>query len=250
MKAVFSLKLNPPRLPTSPAGFTLVEAAFVFILIGILIGGIFSGKEMIRTSKLKQSYALVQKTKLAMNEFIATYHALPGDMRNINKLAFSGCPAGNGNEVLEPLTDVTSAAPLNDETTFFWHHLSCADLLTNAVAPGQAASATWGESHPRAYPAGGFVIISSNGLDSYNEIDAGIYARWQDTLGGAPDNVLTPADASYLDLKYDDSDPLRGFMRSRGTNCARAGNPNAYDESNNATIECYSYFRLRETPAL
>ena len=61
-------------------GFTLVELAVVMIIIGLLIGGILKGQELITNARVTSSISQMEAIGAAYNGFRDQYNALPGDM--------------------------------------------------------------------------------------------------------------------------------------------------------------------------
>ena len=60
-------------------GFTLVEIAIVLVIIGLLLGGILKGQEMITQAKIKNVIADISGVSAAMYGYQDRYRALPGD---------------------------------------------------------------------------------------------------------------------------------------------------------------------------
>jgi prepilin-type N-terminal cleavage/methylation domain-containing protein len=104
-------------------GFTLVEIAIVLVIIGLLLGGILKGQEMITQAKIKNVIADVSGVSAAMYGYQDRYRALPGD----DKLAtrWPGATAGNGDGVVEGAY-IGAAA----ESTHFWDHLRRAGFVS------------------------------------------------------------------------------------------------------------------------
>ncbi|HEU5047570.1 MAG TPA: prepilin-type N-terminal cleavage/methylation domain-containing protein [Rickettsiales bacterium] len=75
------------------AGFTLIELSIVLVIIGLVVGGILAGSDLIRTAELNT--IITQKTKysVAFNTFRTKYNALPGDMSNATQ--YWGAAAGS-----------------------------------------------------------------------------------------------------------------------------------------------------------
>ncbi|MDQ5888705.1 MAG: hypothetical protein QG667_1999, partial [Pseudomonadota bacterium] len=67
-------------------GFTLVELAIVLVVIGLILGMAFKGKDLIDSAKVKNLAAQYNKIVAASNTFYEKYGSYPGD----------GCSA-NGN---------------------------------------------------------------------------------------------------------------------------------------------------------
>ena len=63
-------------------GFTLVEIAIVLVIIGLLLGGILKGQEMITQAKIKNVIADMSGVSAAMYGYQDRYRALPGDDKN------------------------------------------------------------------------------------------------------------------------------------------------------------------------
>src|SRR4051812_39707826 len=115
----------------SQKGFTLVEIAIVLVIIGLLLGGILKGQEMITQAKIKNVIADVTGVSAAMYGYQDRYRALPGDDRGAGRWAGAGvspAPAG-GNGVVEGTYGSANAA---DESRLFWDHLRRAGFVGGA----------------------------------------------------------------------------------------------------------------------
>ncbi|AZN37218.1 prepilin-type N-terminal cleavage/methylation domain-containing protein [Iodobacter ciconiae] len=66
------------------SGFTLVELAIVLVIIGLILGMAFKGKDLIDGAKVKSAQTSANKIQSGMNIYFERYGAYPGD----------GCPAG------------------------------------------------------------------------------------------------------------------------------------------------------------
>ena len=60
-------------------GFTLVEIAIVLVIIGLLLGGILKGQEMITQAKAKNVIADFSGISTAYHSYQDRYRATPGD---------------------------------------------------------------------------------------------------------------------------------------------------------------------------
>lgn len=245
-------------------GFTLVEIAIVMVVIGLIIGGLLLGQNVLFNAKLKGTYAKTEIFETALAEFTTKYSALPGDMGDaLARLpACPGCANGNGDGVTgDPTQPIFTAAGPADETTQFWYHLTAADMINDVqigAAPG--AGDTWGQSLPIADADGGYQVRSMGGqFADDGEPVMGIFVRWQRTpfiaANAANGLVVSPAHAFEIDSKFDDGIPLRGRVRGRGTDGANGAdncktNATTYIQNDNSTTGCYMYFRIRNTPGL
>jgi len=122
-------------------GFTLVEIAIVLVIIGLLLGGILKGQEMITQAKIKNVIADMSGVSAAMYGYQDRYKALPGDDKLADRWGIT-VPASAGNGVIEgKYSDAATA-----ESMLFWDHLRRAGFVsgTGAVNPFNAVSGKMG----------------------------------------------------------------------------------------------------------
>jgi prepilin-type N-terminal cleavage/methylation domain-containing protein len=206
-------------------GFTLVELAIVLIIIGLLIGGVLRGNEMLINAEIDSTIEQVKAYSGAMKTFSDEYGALPGDMPNATTKipgcnSSSSCVDGNGDGILgtlnagsgqyanEPWQPVVTA--INSENTQAWKHLALAHLITGVDA--SADTPIWGKSHPAAK-------IGNAGFFMYytNFSVAGFPAQWTGQIAVLRKNIdgsycsnasgfcaMSPMRAVQLDRKMDD----------------------------------------------
>jgi prepilin-type N-terminal cleavage/methylation domain-containing protein len=148
------------------SGFTLVEIAIVLVIIGLLLGGVLKGQELINSAKVKNMAVDFRNIPLFIYGYQDKFKALPGDHKTVD-VAVTGATVattpitsgGNacvlnlcqGNGVIDGVWNTTT---VTDETTLFWQHVRLAGL---AVGP----TAT---SDPNYYPTnadGGRIGIES-----------------------------------------------------------------------------------------
>ncbi len=220
---------------TGEQGFTLVELAVVMIIIGLLIGGILKGQELIANAEIASTVSQIKGIDAATSTFRDKYDNLPGDMPNAgNRLANCGANCNTGNpSATQGNGRLTGAAPLaapTGENVFFFTHLSAADLLSGISPNGPGG---WGQLYPEANIEGGFhaAYHGGGGLGQGNP-PAGHYLSLVLNAGGASaNNALTPNEAQRIDTKLDDGMPLTGDVVGSAAGC---GNGNGYDEDTQA----------------
>src|SRR5437899_11459702 len=85
-------------------GFTLVEIAIVLVIIGLLLGGILKGQEMITQAKIKNVINDFNGITVAITSYQDRYRALPADDNNATARWTRQAPAsGDGNGVIPGL---------------------------------------------------------------------------------------------------------------------------------------------------
>jgi prepilin-type N-terminal cleavage/methylation domain-containing protein len=114
-------------MKTAQKGFTLVEIAIVLVIIGLLLGGILKGQEMITQAKIKNVIADVTGVSAAMYGYQDRYRALPGDDKTATR--WTGATAGNGNGVIE---GAYQSATATHESRLFWDHLRRAGFVSGS----------------------------------------------------------------------------------------------------------------------
>ena len=63
----------------SQQGFTLIEIAIVLVIIGLLVGGVLQGQELIENSRVKQAVKDMNGTAAAVFAYQDRYGRTPGD---------------------------------------------------------------------------------------------------------------------------------------------------------------------------
>ncbi len=165
-------------------GFTLVELAIVMTIIGLLIGGILKGQELMQNARVTATIAQVKAIEAATTTFRDKFEQIPGDMpnastkltgcnANCNPLAANagdgviGSPtytAAGGWAAIAVTASNTAPAAVGDETWLFWQHLSLANLIggvTSSYLNTAAIALQNGITHPSAKVGGGFIAAYS-----------------------------------------------------------------------------------------
>ena len=113
-------------MKTNQKGFTLVEIAIVLVIIGLLLGGILKGQEMITQAKIKNIISDFSGISAAFHGYQDRYRALPGDDAGA-AARWAGSPpliAGQGNGVVGGTYNNAGAACANNvESCIWWDHL-------------------------------------------------------------------------------------------------------------------------------
>jgi len=119
-------------------GFTLVEIAIVLVIIGLLLGGILKGQEMITQAKIKNVIADFSGISAAYHGYVDRYKKIPGDdpcaggtvvagTCGTTTGRWTGATAGNGNGVV---AGKYNSATATDESRLWWDHLRRAGFVS------------------------------------------------------------------------------------------------------------------------
>lgn len=119
-------------------GFTLVEIAIVLVIIGLLLGGVLKGQELIANSKIKATESEIQQWAAAVYTYQDKTGQLPGDDSNATN------NPGNGD-----------GAIANAERAPLFEHLKDEGLIKGAYDGTNYAKNKWG----------GNIIIDDNQAD-------------------------------------------------------------------------------------
>jgi prepilin-type N-terminal cleavage/methylation domain-containing protein len=173
-------------------GFTLIELAIVLVIIGLLLGGVLKGQELITQAKIKNVANDMAGVSVAIYGYQDRYKRLPGDDPGATRWA--GATAGNGNNVIGVANTGYSSATAADENRLFWHHLR----LAGFVAGDTSDAATAGVQPLNA--ANGITGVQSGGLGLSGTIIC--------------TGSLSAKIAQSLDSQMDDGNAITGSVRA------------------------------------
>lgn len=211
------------------SGFTLVELAIVLVIIGLIVGGVLVGQDLIKAAEIRTVISDVEKFNAAANTFRTKFDGYPGDIpaARASQAGFQSDPDatalnGNGNGRIENITGtVAEIANPGGETTLFWRHLTQAGLIQQAfnMATGDDTVAIAIDEMVDYFPSTRlrentyFHIHSGGGRNFYHMSS---FETITATTGvvSAESPGFTNLEASDIDNKIDDGQPLSGSVQA------------------------------------
>ncbi len=191
-------------------GFTLVEIAIVLVIIGLLLGGILKGQQLISSARVRNMADQNSGIQAAYFGFIDRYRQIPGDMPGtlattaIASTVTVGGVIGSGGQ--------NGRIDTWGEAGALWAHLSAAGFIngtyggvTANVAAYQSGVLT-GQVPGNAFQQPIFLGYT----DDYDSAGATSTVRLAYGYGAG----VTAALLRELDVKLDDGAPGTGVVRS------------------------------------
>ena len=217
------------------AGFSMLELGIVLVVIGLIIGGVFVGRGMVRDAQIRNAMGDVSSYTQAVSNFRDKYHALPGNFSGAEALWGTdpgGCPAapntvkksktcnGSGNGFIQSSTEIFRA----------WQHLAASGLLdtaafTGVTGPASATNAVAGLNVPAtSLTNGGFTLQYVSVATLPDGAYLSLIHNHAFILGAATADayttgpLLTPTEALSMDMKIDDGVPGAGTVQATNSN--------------------------------
>ncbi|MFT3847557.1 MAG: prepilin-type N-terminal cleavage/methylation domain-containing protein [Propionivibrio sp.] len=187
------------------SGFTLVEIAIVLVIIGLLLGGVLKGQELINSAKVKNMASDFRNVQVMIYGYQDKFRKLPGDddgaVTRFTPNLTSG-HAGNGNGVIQGKWNETNpaAGSNGNESVLLWEHLRRANLATGATDFNDETAAV--KSLPTNSEGGRFGL---SGTKPISTMIGGTFYACSDSIDGKF--------ATQLDLSLDDGKPDSGSLQ-------------------------------------
>jgi prepilin-type N-terminal cleavage/methylation domain-containing protein len=205
------MRSNRSGFRSQQSGFTLVEIAIVLVIIGLLLGGILKGQELINSAKVKNIANDFRVIPTYIYAYQDKFRALPGDDKGVVAHLGTTTPAsvpGDGNGVIDG-----AILPLpTGEALQFWQQVRVANL---AAGPTDTAD----PSYVPTNAVGGIISISS--MSAGQPWITGMTGTYQICSKGILGKYV-----KQLDIQMDDGNTATGSMRAVvDTQAAPAGTP-------------------------
>ena len=219
-------------------GFTLVEIAIVLVIISLLLGGVLKGQELIGGAKIRNMINDFSSVSSAIYAYQDRYKALPGDDRNANGRWGTALANGNGDGLVNLVTDGAvcnfyAAYANTNECALLWDHLRQAGFITGAVGSNAPTNAFGG------------VLGVQDGGDALRTAAAGSGLKGPIICqSNVPDKA-----AIGIDNQLDDGNPTTGAIRAllqttnntpNAVNATAASGPNYVENGSNYYTLCKS----------
>jgi len=203
------------------SGFTLIEIAIVLVIIGLLLGGVLKGQELINSAKVKNIAADFKNIPVFVYGYQDKFKALPGDDATIgtanthltgasscSPAAVAKCAVGNG--IIDGAWD---SHAITDESYLFWQHVRLAGLAPGVTTiPGTPAI---GDGYLPTNASGGEIGIQSNvNFTTITTNAAGAAGSGMTGTYIICSQGILGKFVRQLDLTLDDGNPDAGSMRT------------------------------------
>jgi prepilin-type N-terminal cleavage/methylation domain-containing protein len=223
-------------------GFTLIELSIVLVIIGLLIGAILVGRDLIVAAQLRAVVSQVEKFTSATNTFKSKYNCLPGDCMAVTAAAYAFAARagttnqGDGNGFIEGSATGLGGQGACSESLLFWNDLSTAGLIDGhyigvdgSVAATSCNTGLAGADMSTILPAAkiegnSFHVYQGNGYNYFQILKTPTFIQTRGQLinGGLG---LSPINAASIDRKIDDGLPTSGLIISTDTSLTGSSFP-------------------------
>lgn len=185
------------------SGFTLIEIAIVLVIIGLLLGGVLKGQELINSAKVKNLATDFKNIPVYIYGYQDKFRALPGDDKDVTThlsgLSPQSAPSAASSVIGNGVIEGDWNAVGDKESNVFWQHIRLANL-----APGATTySATTGLQPTNA--VGGTIGVTNVNESPIKDM-RGSFVVCSDSIAGRF--------AKQLDITMDDGNTATGSMRA------------------------------------
>lgn len=209
-------------------GFTLVELSIVLVIVGLVVGGVLVGRDLIESARIRSQISQFERIGSASNTFRSKFNALAGDLGDqkavdVGLFTVGGSGTHNNGIIDDQASFNTIHTPF-DESLIFFYHLTQASLLepsfrsdrdsAGACYAYSTATPAFGFYKPVLNDKSGLIALTASGvqwlyLGLANCSVGNVFFNTGDASG-----VIPARQAFILDQKLDDGIPSTGTVRA------------------------------------
>jgi prepilin-type N-terminal cleavage/methylation domain-containing protein len=184
------------------SGFTLIELAIVLVIIGLLLGGVLKGQELINSAKAKNIASDLKNVQVFIYGYQDKFKAIPGDDANaathINGATVATTPSGTLNNA--QINGAWNSTTASDESYLFWQHVRLAGFATGPTLLTDASYL------PRNADSGRLGVQSLTSDFGTIAGMTGLYVACSENIAGRL--------AKVIDTNLDDGNTATGSVRA------------------------------------
>ena len=144
------------------SGFTLIEIAIVLVIIGLLLGGVLKGQELINSARVKNLANDFKNVPVFIYGYQDKFKALPGDdtavVTHVGGVLATTPASKQGNGVIDGAWNTTTQT---DESWLFWQHIRLAGF-----GPGSTDTTNASGDYIPKNAVGGIIGITNSTTNS------------------------------------------------------------------------------------
>ncbi len=228
-------------------GFTLVELAIVLVIIGLIVGGVLVGQDMIKAAQIRAQITQINQFNVGVGAFRLKYDCLPGDCPTTTTTAV-GAGIGDGNGVItgypgiaygNAVTDIASIATGGEIVRTFVDLGTAGMIGYNGTVT--LAAAVVPTNFPKArITSQGIIPLGITGVNYWHlglTPTQTLAAPIDLTAAGTFSLSISPFQAAQIDSKIDDGSPATGSVVARIGTTSGTG---IYALSGGSATACYT----------
>ncbi|HEU5048422.1 MAG TPA: prepilin-type N-terminal cleavage/methylation domain-containing protein [Rickettsiales bacterium] len=226
--------------PIHPQGFTLIELSIVLVIVGLIVGGILVGQDLITSASVRAQVAQIEKLNTAVHAFQYKYGGIPGDLElsQASKFGFitNACDGRNGGRDGNGKLEGYYGTPYYldqflGETELFWEDLSTAQLVSGTYPGGSTTrDCDYNNSNiltltPGPDYIGNFIPAGKIGFGNFVHVYTDLSFNWYGLAQITPNPTYgyvlaaapsIPVISAYnIDAKADDGMPNTGTIQAQ-----------------------------------
>jgi prepilin-type N-terminal cleavage/methylation domain-containing protein len=144
------------------SGFTLIEIAIVLVIIGLLLGGVLKGQELINSAKVKNLANDFKNVPIFIYGYQDKYKALPGDdpavVTHVGGVLATTPSGTQGNGIIDGAWNTPTKT---DESWLFWQHIRLAGF-----GPGSTDTTNASGDYIPKNTVGGIIGVTNSTTNS------------------------------------------------------------------------------------